>query len=642
MSFPHFTQLPPITDRASFQNACASLLHPLTPFFSPAHTRVTLGSTGTRYDETGAQIEGYARPLWGLAALLAGGGTYVDTWRFVSGLKNGCDPSHAEFWGYAKNIDQRMVEMCPIGFTLCVAPAEFWDGLGEKGQRDVAEWLRWINDKQMPDTNWLWFRVFAQLALWKNGLGIDEERMEKDMTRLEEFYRGNGWSNDGPRGYTQMDSYSGSYAIQYLQLLYAKIAGSRDPERAERFRERARLFALDAVHYYDEVGRHITFGRSLTYRFAMAGFWSAMAFADVEPPAPLSWGIVKGLLLRNCRWWAGQKNILSSQGTLTIGYCYPNQFMSENYNSPGSPYWFMLSFAALACPADHPFWAAREEPLPVASIPKIKPLNQPGHIMCRSGGHTFLLSSGQMCHYPVRAGASKYGKFAYSSAFGYSVPTGDYFIEAVGGDNTIALSDDFDPKGFGETWRTRRVAVDARIETLGDGPVLLSGWKPWPDVSVDSWLIPPTEQAPNWHLRVHKIKTERDLRAAEGAWSLYGYNTKDDRELEALSADDHEGIEDGEISALAVSRAGAVGIKEMHLDSRRGKVLQADANGNLIDCRTVLPTLFADLEKGEERWWITAVFAVPESVEGWKNGWRKGWDQKAELPDWVRNMVSGK
>src|SRR5882757_1580960 len=109
------------------------------------------------------------------------------------------------------------------------------------------------------------------------------------------------------------------------------------------------------------VGRAITFGRSLTYRFAMAGFWAAVAFAEVELEPPLTWGVVKGLLLRNLRYWSQQKDILTGSGTFTIGFGYPNQFISENYNSPGSTYWFMLSFAALALPESHEFWQSKEE-----------------------------------------------------------------------------------------------------------------------------------------------------------------------------------------------------------------------------------------------------------------------------------------
>ena len=45
-----------------------------------------------------------------------------------------------------------------------------------------------------------------------------------------------------------------------------------------------------------------------------------------------------------------------------------------------------------------------------------------------------------MCHYSVRAAESKYGKSTSSSAFGYSVATGGYSVQAMGGDNVLALS----------------------------------------------------------------------------------------------------------------------------------------------------------------------------------------------------------
>jgi len=123
----------------------------------------------------------------------------------------------------------------------------------------------------------------------------------------------------------------------------------------------------------------IPFGRSMTYRFAMAAFWGAMAFAHVDPPAPLSWGIIKGILLRNLRWWAAQRNILNSDGTLNIGYTYPNMFMTENYNSPGSPYWCCLAFLPLALPETHPFWIAKDEAYPT-DTPLIKVLGRPKNI----------------------------------------------------------------------------------------------------------------------------------------------------------------------------------------------------------------------------------------------------------------------
>jgi hypothetical protein len=381
-------------------------------------------------------------------------------------------------------------------------------------------------------------------------------------------------------------------------------------------------------------GRAITFGRSLTYRFAMAGFWSAVAFADLELPAPLTWGVVKGLLLRNLRWWTQQKDILTPQGTLSIGYCYPNQFTSENYNSPGSPYWFMLSFVALACPETHPFWQAKEEPYPSSSIPQVVPLREPKHIMVNKGGHNFLLSSGQQCHYPMRAAESKYGKFAYSSAFGYSVPTGGYFVQAVGGDNMLTLSDD-----GGESWKVRRVAIDARIQEVEGSPVLCSGWKPWTDVSVETWLLPPQEEAPNWHLRVHHVKSGRRLTTSEGSWAMNGEQQSNGRELQALGEDGNEGRQEAVNEAVAVSQAGVVGIAELR-GQREGKVLDEDANSNLVASRSVLPTLTATFDAGEERWLVSAVFAIPAGKNDWRQTWQQSWKQRPSLPRWLEDIIS--
>ena len=100
----------------------------------------------------------------------------------------------------------------------------------------------------------LWFRVFANLGLRKNGAEYSLSRIEADMDHLDTFHVGGGWSNDGPKSHHQMDYYSGSFAIQFLQLLYSKLAGDFDPERAERYRQRAREFATDFVHYFDPNG----------------------------------------------------------------------------------------------------------------------------------------------------------------------------------------------------------------------------------------------------------------------------------------------------------------------------------------------------------------------------------------------------
>jgi hypothetical protein len=99
----------------------------------------------------------------------------------------------------------------------------------------------------------------ANLALVKScGVSYDElkESMDNDLRVLDEFYLGDGWASDGPwsEGGRQMDYYSGSFAIQFSQLMYVRHAADIDPGRVEVYKERARAFAGDFWRYFDEKG----------------------------------------------------------------------------------------------------------------------------------------------------------------------------------------------------------------------------------------------------------------------------------------------------------------------------------------------------------------------------------------------------
>ncbi|KAA1466693.1 hypothetical protein DENSPDRAFT_890379 [Dentipellis sp. KUC8613] len=637
MTLACFTTTPfssnPLQTKDDLRAFCTGLLDPLAAHTSPGGARIHLGYTGTHFDETAAHLEGFARPIWGLAALLAGGGECAGAERWRRGFASGTNPANEEFWGEMRDKDQRMVECSPIGFAIAVASKELWDPLSAEAKGNFERWLGGMNDKEMPNTNWLWFRVFANLGLSKAGSSyFDEKRMKADLDHLDTFYIGDGWSRDGPEGVVQLDYYSSSFAIQYAQLVYSKLAQDIDPERCEEFRNRARQFAQDFVHYFDEEGRAIPFGRSMTYRFAMSSFWGALAFADVELPAPLTWGAIKGLQLRNLRYWAKQPGAYNTDGTLTIGFVYPNHNITENYNSPGSPYWCCKSFITLALPETHPFWAAQEEPYPESLRGVVKVLKHPLHIATNLGGHTYVLSSGQQCSYPVKQSASKYGRFAYSSAFGYSVPVGNLTLEELGADNALALSDD-----GGETWKVRRDTRAARFETgRTDGRTWLrSLWHPWPDVAVETWLVPPAAAAPLWHVRVHRIRAARALRSAEGGWAVHGQRA-DGRALEPAAGEAFGTLEHG-AEARAASRAGVVGIVALALAgveslpaARVGRALRTDANTNLIVPRAVMPTLMGEHAAGgdgRDLVLATAVFGLPSrgGAEGAAPGWEAEW-----------------
>ncbi|MEP7285003.1 MAG: DUF2264 domain-containing protein [Chloroflexota bacterium] len=573
-----------LSTRADLQQAVRDLFMPLKPHFSAGAARVRIGYTSAHFDDHAAELEGFARPLWGLAPLAAGGGTFADWDLYRRGLANGTNPDHPDYWGTPVDHDQRLVEMAAIGLSLLLVPEQVWEPLSHEARSNLATWLGNINSRAVVDSNWLWFRVLVNLGLAHVGVGYDQAAMDSALNRLDEFYLGDGWYSDGIS--SQRDYYI-PFAMHYYGLIYAKFAKISDPLRAQRYRDRAMAFAQDFVHWFAANGAALPFGRSLTYRFAQGAFWGALAFSDVEA---LPWGVVKGLALRHLRWWS-QQPIFSSDGTLSIGYAYPNLNMAEQYNSPGSPYWAMKFFLPLALPDSHPFWQTDEMPLP--DLPTIA--HQPHPFMIffrdRASKHVVALTGGQKEPW-IRHAGEKYAKFAYSTEFGFSVPSGRRGLTQLAADSMLALSDD------GETYRVRERTIKAEPEN----GTLYSVWQPLPGVEIETWLIP----SPPWHMRVHRLRTSRALWTSEGGFAL---NRSGDNPLMQAG-----GQEAGDGVACARYPAGGSGIWDL-LGLREGRVLRVDPNTNMMTPRTVLPTLFAQYDAGE--YWLACAVLAESDLDYW-------------------------
>ncbi|ORY68583.1 uncharacterized protein BCR38DRAFT_335886 [Pseudomassariella vexata] len=672
---PGFSDNPFQTRRDLITGAIA-LLQPLLPYFSPEKALIRLPvSTGTHFDEFAANLEGFARPLWAIAALLRAASQIRETdpdlaasldglsqpWR--QGIVAGTDPESPEYWGAIGNMDQRMVEAEIIAFALLTAPDEFFHSLSESARANVMRWLRGINGKEMPMNNWRWFRVFVDLALVKVcGVPIEEVRHEikEDLDLLEVFYLGDGWAADGPWLSAedqqkeeslfketrrrdaiglgrQADYYSGSFAIQFSQLLYTHFAEDVDPDRVAIYRQRGRDFGKYFWRYFDAGGSVIPFGRSLTYKFACGGYFAAVALAEVsDMPAPLAAvGSVRGFLLRHLRWWASHSDdVFYVDGTMHVGWLYPNMYMSEDYNSPQSVYWCLKTLVAIGLPEDSEFWTAKEAPYP-ESIEPTQLVQKPRQILCNhpAGNHHFMLSPAQFVAWPMKATQAKYCKFAYSSAFAFSVPTGP-LIQQIAPDNTLAISRD-----GAETWAVKWKCNEASFKPLkvGSEQVTVASvkWKPRGDgaVTVETTLVPPTSQWPDWHIRVHRIELHTDLQTlhtVEGGFAISGRQADGAPvPLRSLATDAElggaEGVEQDHTSVLILSSAGASGVVALLPEESRGHevscyALKPDANTNIACQRTLIPavanSLNGPLKSGTQIILVTKVFAISSAANG--------------------------
>lgn len=395
-------------------------------------------------------------------------------------------------------------------------------------------------------------------------------------------------------------------------------------------------------------------------------------------------GAVKGLLLRNLRYWASKPDIFNIDGTMNIGYIYPNMYMCEDYNSPQSVYWCLKTLIAISLPEDHEFWACKELPHPqngiisiegTQEVHSIAALDAPKQIVISSLNHHYLLSLGQFCPWPIKATSAKYCKFAYSSLFGFSVPTGP-LLPQLAPDNTLLISED-----EGDTWKTIWKSCDLQLgarATLGvesNGKLqytplhtLSATWSPGAksSITVQTTLIPPTKRWPDWHVRVHRIRkrsrtiapkddqnSEAEVLTVEGGFAISG--ERDDglplQMIDRTAFETSNGLIEGKLEeklgALVFSSEGVSGIAKLNISSGEtvdggtsdgdnvGVVLKPDSNTNLIYQRSLIPTLQRSIRlKGQDEVVLIAgVFARKGASRVSGDELQKFWDDRPVIMD---------
>lgn len=553
----------PLKTRAQVEETFRELMEPVDRYFTAGDAGISLGAFCAHYGTGPAEMEAYSRMLWGLAPYWVH--CKDDRWfpRFRQGLINGTTPGHPAYWGKVQDADQKIVEMAAIVLFLLLHYDRL--NLSDQEAANLHDWMNQVNERRIPHNNWLFFRILVNSAFRLLGWGYDADRLEADLTEVESFYLSGGWYYDGEP--TQIDYYI-PFGIHYYSLIYARFLDKLDPERCARFRERAAAFSREYLYWFEDDGRAVPFGRSLTYRFAQGAFFSALAFAGVEG---IDWGVAKSRALGNLRDWFSRP-IRDAAGLLTVGYGYPNLFMSENYNAPGSPYWACKAFLCLALPEDHPFWTAEER---VPQLDDFHVLPEARMLAARDAAQVQLFPAGQYCVNQLGNCGAKYEKLVYSSRFGFSVPRGGTLEEGAF-DCCLAVSEE-----GADSYRMQRGFLDYR---LGER----SYWRkfsPMPGVTVEVTVTPAFPS----HIRVYRITTDRPIDVADGGFAIA-------REWEGRVLEEAM-VEQASDSVTVRTPWGVSGIA-----CRRGggtpKLIKAFPNTNLLHPVTCIPTLCFCLEPG--------------------------------------------
>ena len=104
-----------LQSKQDYQEKLFEVLNPLVSHYSASRARLTLGYTGASYTPTVAQIEGFARVLWGLTPYYCGGGAnkefeeiYLNCnafgIRYATGVAYSCHPTASTRSGRSDRI----------------------------------------------------------------------------------------------------------------------------------------------------------------------------------------------------------------------------------------------------------------------------------------------------------------------------------------------------------------------------------------------------------------------------------------------------------------------------------------------------------------------------------------------------------
>lgn len=549
-----------LNTKQDFCDLLFDILNPIRKHYSPSGAGIKLGSHATWYDDGAAICEAFSRPLWGLVPYLAGGKSDKEFEEiYLNGLSNGTDTEHPDYFGDSRDCDQRFVEMAAISYALLMCPDKLWEPLEAKAKDNLCSWLNQINQKDVCDSNWTFFRILVNIALKSVGREYSEEKLKKDLKRIDDFYVADGWYKDGGMG--QKDYYI-AFAFHFYGLIYARFMEKDDPKRSKLYKDRAMEFAKTFIYWFADDGEALPYGRSLTYRFAQVSFFSACVMANVYP---LPMGVMKGIIARHFEEWA-KSDMFDNGNILTVGYKYQNLIMAEHYNAHGSPYWGLKAFAFLALPDNHEFFTSECEPLP--TLDEIKRIDAADMIINRKDGEVFAYPAGTQEYFDCGQMISKYLKFAYSTKFGFNVQYSNVSIDEAAPDNMLAFV------------LNKNVFVRNHNEgfTLNDNGFKTS-WSAFSDIKVETEVV----ITPNGHKRIHKIVSPYDLVAYDCGFAVASRD-KDECRTEIC-----------ENSSKAQNNFSSCTVK----GSGEGVIINASANTNIMYNKTVIPAIKYEIKKGE-------------------------------------------
>lgn len=344
------------------------------------------------------------------------------------------------------------------------------------------------------------------LSFFKDqGYQINESLLEEYLQQTLAHYSGEGWYNDNPA----YDYYS-MWAFQMYAMIWKEYSGNRNfPEYAQQFTENLRDMIDNYPYMFNEEGRMIMWGRSITYRFGAIAPFSLAGYLN-DPV--INYGWLRRISSSTILQFLEHPDLLKD-GVPTLGYYGEFEPAVQGYSCRGSVYWCGKAFLGLLIPEDNIFWTAIEN-----NGPWEKEL-QKGHVYNKfqSGSEILITDYPNSGASEIRAwchvawipawekfrASENYNKLSYNSEFPWM---------ADGKNGEVSMN--YAVKNHEEEWEVLRLYTFRKFE---DGIYYRDAYlETNPEIKFQLADIP----LPNGILRVDHIQTNTPVEVRLGHYSL--------------------------------------------------------------------------------------------------------------------------
>lgn len=288
----------------------------------------------------------------------------------IKAYTNAVDPESPDYLGWTSG-GQTLVDAAYVVESLFRGYKALWEPLDSITKARYIKELQGLRRYDPPYTNWLLFCGMEESFLMYVGGQYDAFRIKMAMSKVEEWYIGDGIYSDGP---SFAFDYYNAFVIQPMYVECLQMVAAKQPNnnylirshgdkrngaknRLEVVMERMQKYGVILERFISPEGTFPVVGRSIPYRLAVLQPLAMLAWQKQLPKELHNGQVRAGITAVMKRMFEGKgKTNFTEDGYLTIGFVGSHPNVADWYTNNGSLYMTSLAFMPLGLSADDPFW----------------------------------------------------------------------------------------------------------------------------------------------------------------------------------------------------------------------------------------------------------------------------------------------